>query len=69
MFRQTGGAVSIAVTSLLLHNIGDMATGFRVAFFGFSLVMAIAIPFIFLMPRRGSQLPPEEKPHSQFMSR
>lgn len=50
MFRQFGGASSIAITSVLLHNIGDMARGFCIVFFGLSAIMLIAIPAIFAMP-------------------
>ncbi len=51
MFRNSGGAISIAVTSLLLHNIGDMARGFTIAFFGLAIVMLIVSPLIFAMPK------------------
>ena len=57
MFRQSGGAISIAVTSLLLHNIPDMAHGFAVVFFGLAVIMVITVPFIFLMPRAPEALP------------
>ncbi len=51
MFRQSGGAISIAITSLLLNNIGNMARGFTIAFFGLATVMVIASPLIFGMPK------------------
>jgi MFS family permease len=51
MFRQCGGAVSIAVATLVLHSAKNMASGFHVVFFGSVLLMALSIPCIFLMPR------------------
>jgi EmrB/QacA subfamily drug resistance transporter len=51
MFRQSGGAISIAVTSLLLHNIADMAHGFALVFFGLAILMILTAPFVFAMPR------------------
>lgn len=51
MFRQTGGAISIAAATLLLNNVGDMARGFHILFFALAATMTIAVPFIFLMPR------------------
>jgi EmrB/QacA subfamily drug resistance transporter len=50
MFRQSGGAVSIAIVSLLLHNIPDMAHGFAVVFFGLAIVMLVTTPLVFAMP-------------------
>ena len=57
MFRQSGGAISIAVTSLLLHNIGDMARGFAMVFSGLAVVMIVAVPSIFLMPKSPKEPP------------
>ena len=51
MFRQCGGAVGIAVATLVLHSAKNMASGFRVVFFGSALLMVLSIPCIFLMPR------------------
>jgi EmrB/QacA subfamily drug resistance transporter len=60
MFRQCGGAVSIAVATLVLHSAENMASGFRIVFFGSFLLMALTIPCIFLMP--SSCLVPSDKP-------
>jgi hypothetical protein len=57
MFRQSGGAISIAIISLLLQNIGDMAHGFAVVFFGLTIVMIVTIPSVFAMPRAPGALP------------
>ena len=51
MFRQSGGVISIAITTLLLHNIPDISHGFTVVFFGLTAVMIMTAPFIFAMPR------------------
>jgi EmrB/QacA subfamily drug resistance transporter len=60
MFRQCGGAISIAVATLVLHSAENMVSGFRIVFFGSFLLMALTIPCIFLMP--SSCLVPSGKP-------
>jgi EmrB/QacA subfamily drug resistance transporter len=60
MFRQCGGAVSIAVATLVLHSAENMASGFRIVFFGSVLLMILSIPCIFLMPSSSSV--PSDKP-------
>lgn len=50
MFRQIGGAVSIAITSLVLERTGDMAHGFFFVFTGLAVVLLASIPAIFMMP-------------------
>jgi EmrB/QacA subfamily drug resistance transporter len=60
MFRQCGGAVSIAVATLVLHSAENLVSGFRIVFFGSFLLMALTIPCIFLMP--SSCLVPSDKP-------
>jgi len=50
MFRQMGGAISITVTTLLLHSLGDMPYAFHVTFISLGLIMLISIPAIFVMP-------------------
>jgi EmrB/QacA subfamily drug resistance transporter len=50
MFRQSGGALSIAITSLLLNNVGNIGQGFTIAFWGFTLAMLAVFPFIFAIP-------------------
>jgi MFS family permease len=57
MFRQVGGAVSIAVTSLVLHKVGDMAHGFLFVFAGLAVVMLVTIPAIFMMPASPKDIP------------
>jgi EmrB/QacA subfamily drug resistance transporter len=60
MFRQCGGAVGIAVATLVLHSAENVASGFRVVFFGAVLLMMLSIPCIFLMPRSTSVSPDKE---------
>ncbi len=50
MFRQTGGALSISLTTLLLNNFADIGVGFRVVFLGMVGILVIAVPLIFMMP-------------------
>jgi len=57
MFRQSGGTISIAVTSLLLENIADMAHGFALVFFGLAAIMVITTPLVFAMPKGSWALP------------
>ncbi len=57
MFRQIGGAVSIAVTSLVLQRAGDMEHGFFIVFTGLAAVMLVTIPAIFMMPASPKDVP------------
>lgn len=51
MFRQAGGAVSITASTLVLHQVGDLALGFRIVFIGLALALAATLPAILAMPR------------------
>ncbi len=55
MFRWSGGAVSIAVTTLILQFIGNMSIGFTVVFISTGLIVLLTIPFIFGMPDKDTQ--------------
>ncbi len=57
MFRQIGGAVSVAVTSLVLQKADSMAHGFFMVFTGLVLLMLITIPAIFVMPASPKDAP------------
>lgn len=50
MFRWSGGSISIAVITLVLQFVGDKAFGFRIIYIGISLIVILAIPFIFALP-------------------
>ncbi len=52
MFRQSGGAISIAMITLLLQSIGDMSLGFNVVFISTGVITLFTIPFVFAMPER-----------------
>jgi MFS family permease len=58
VFRQSGGAVSISIVTLLLHNTANMSRGFFIIFCGVALVYIVTIPLIFLMPRAPDASPP-----------
>lgn len=51
MFRQAGGAVSITVATLVLHQTGDLGVGFRVVFVGLAVALVSTLPAIVAMPR------------------
>ena len=65
MFRQSGSAISIAVTSLVLQNFSDIGRGFMVVFYGLAVVMVLSIPFIFAMPKACAPLPATGKNDNQ----
>ena len=60
MFRQSGSAVSIAVTTLLLQNFSEVGRGFTWVFYGMGVILIISMPFIFAMPK-GCVTPPDNK--------
>jgi len=51
MFRQSGSAISIAVTALVLENFSEISTGFRVIFYVLAAALIFTIPLIYMMPR------------------
>jgi MFS family permease len=50
MFRYVGGAFGISATTLILHASRSAATGFRLTFLTFGLVLLGTMPLVFLMP-------------------
>lgn len=50
MCGQSGGAISIAIITLVLQSIGDISLGFSVVFISTALIVLLTIPFIFAMP-------------------
>jgi EmrB/QacA subfamily drug resistance transporter len=50
MFRQAGGSIGIAVASLLLNNVDDLARGFTVVFLGMGAITILLAPLIYAMP-------------------
>ena len=51
MFRQAGGAISITLATLVLHQTGDMELGFRIVFIGLAVTMLAVLPVVFAMPK------------------
>lgn len=51
MFRQTGGALSVTIATLVLHEVGDMALGFSAIFMGLAMAFLATMPLIFMMPK------------------
>jgi len=50
MFRNMGGAISIAVATLILENGNDVNHAFFIIFTSLALILLISIPAIFIMP-------------------
>ncbi len=61
MFRQGGGAIEIALATLLLQYIGDMTLGFEIVFLGTGLLILAVIPTIFALPSRPAAAPAAAK--------
>jgi EmrB/QacA subfamily drug resistance transporter len=61
LFRQSGSAISIAVTALILQNFSNMNQGFTIVFFGLAAILVITAPLVFAMPRAAGALYPTEK--------
>ena len=51
MCRQAGGAVSITLATLTLHESASVASGFRLVFIALAIAMLATIPAILAMPR------------------
>jgi EmrB/QacA subfamily drug resistance transporter len=51
MFRQVGSAISISLITLVVHNSGDMATGFFLVFLGMAIITVLTLPIIMFMPK------------------
>ena len=50
MFRQTGGAISIAVATMILQLLGNMSIGFTAVFVATGAIVLLTIPFVFALP-------------------
>ena len=51
MFRMSGGAIGVNAATLILYTVGDVYLGFSIIFIGSAILMLLAIPMIFIMPR------------------
>jgi len=54
MFRQSGGAIGIAIITLILQYVGNLTTGFHIVFLSTGIIVLITVPFIFAMPDRAA---------------
>ncbi len=61
MFRQSGSAISIAVTTVALQNFSNIGQGFKMVFYGLAAILVISVPFIFAMPASCVVTPSEGK--------
>jgi MFS family permease len=61
MFRQSGSAISIAFTALMLEVIPDISRGFTIVFYGLAVIMLITTPVIFMMPKSARDSIPVRK--------
>lgn len=57
MFRQTGGAIGITISTLILHNVGNAAIGFNIIFFSICGILILSIPLIYAMPHSPDSTP------------
>ncbi len=55
MFRNSGGAISISITTMILQFIGNISLGFKVVFISTGVIALLTIPFIFAMPDRDTR--------------
>ena len=58
MFRQAGGAVSVTVATLVLHESATIAAGFRIIFIALAVALLATIPAVLAMPRSPTSSPP-----------
>jgi len=59
MFRQSGSAVSIAITAMVLENF-KYTVGFQIMFFGLAAGLLFSLPFIFAMPKSANDSCPPD---------
>ncbi len=65
MFRQSGSAISIAVTALVLHSVPDIGRGFSVVYYGLAAILMLTAPVVFAMPKSAGDLMPTGKTGNQ----
>jgi MFS family permease len=56
MFRQSGSAISIAVTSVVLQSMSGMRLGFTAVYYGLAAILTLTAPVVFAMPRAAGDL-------------
>jgi len=50
MFRQSGGAISMTIATIVLHQFTNIGTGFKAIFIALAILTMLSIPVIFVMP-------------------
>lgn len=55
-FRQSGSAISIAVTAVVLQSVSLMGHGFSIVYYGLAAVLLVTAPIVFAMPRAAGDL-------------
>lgn len=50
MFRNIGGALSIAIATLLIENTSDINHAFFIIFTALALILLLSVPMVFIMP-------------------
>ena len=50
MFRQSGGAISMTLTTIVLHQFVNIGDGFKFVFIALGILTLLSIPIIFMMP-------------------
>ncbi len=58
MCRQAGGALSITVATLTLHQSASIAAGFTIVFIGLAVALVATIPVILAIPRSAACIVP-----------
>ncbi|HRT68487.1 MAG TPA: MFS transporter, partial [Bacteroidota bacterium] len=54
MFRQSGGAISMTIATIVLHQFTNIGTGFKAIFIALAILTMLSIPVIFVMPSSSS---------------
>jgi MFS family permease len=58
VFRQSGGAIFIALITVVVQALNNPAQGFMLSFAIVGILALACLPFIFTMPEHGDKLPP-----------
>ena len=50
MFRMIGGAFGIALSTVVIHVVGDVGYAFQILFFGWTVILLLSLIAVFAMP-------------------
>ena len=50
MFRQSGHAIAITLSTLVLQTVGNMPHAFHLVFITLGIIMLLSLPAVFVMP-------------------